>query len=226
MVNEGYKLTVFVFQRKRFLLACLSIFQPVGVVICSAIAIAFIPNFSCSPNFSEADALPSCATAEDGVACCSRDANMGWRYLLFTLGAITIAIFFLRFFVFTFHETPKFLIYRGRDAEAISTLQHMSNMNGNECHITMDTFMALECDASSTGTEDSAQPMFGSIKVSRANWREKLGLEITRYKMLFDGFQMTRLTILVWLTYIMDFWGFTVAGEYSRRSIWNTANAR
>ena len=44
-------------QNKRFLLACLSVFQPAGVVLASALAFAFIPSHSCSPNFSESGAF-------------------------------------------------------------------------------------------------------------------------------------------------------------------------
>jgi len=37
----------FIPQNRRFLLALLSIFQPIGVVICSVIAYGFIPTYSC-----------------------------------------------------------------------------------------------------------------------------------------------------------------------------------
>ncbi|KAF4974585.1 hypothetical protein FZEAL_8512 [Fusarium zealandicum] len=208
----------FIPQNKRFLLACLSVFQPIGVVVCSAIAFGFIPVYSCSPNFSEADPLPSCNTPGSGTSCCSRSSNMGWRYLLFTLGAITLVVFILRFFVFNFRETPKFLVYKGRDAEAIETLQHMAQVNGKQCGLTAEIFESLESQQSSVGSNTSSKPALGGgAKQLNMQWSQKMKLEFGRYKMLFDGFRMTRLTILVWLTYIMDFWGFTVAGFYLPR---------
>lgn len=76
----------FIPQNRRFLLALLSIFQPIGVVITCAVAYGFIPNYSCVPNFSTAHPLISCNLAKDGERCCSRSDNMGWRYLMFTLG--------------------------------------------------------------------------------------------------------------------------------------------
>lgn len=170
--------------------------------------------YACSPNFSEPNPLESCRTAPSGTPCCSRDDNKGWRYLLFTLGAITLTIFFVRFFVFTFRETPKFLIFRGEDAEAIEVLQHMAEVNKKPCHLTLEVFEALESEQSSIASGTSSTPALGSgVKQRDVKWSQKLKLELSRYKMLFDGFQMTRLTILVWLTYIMDFWGFTVAGK-------------
>ncbi|RSM12479.1 hypothetical protein CDV31_006320 [Fusarium ambrosium] len=206
----------FIPQNKRFLLACLSIFQPIGVVICSVIAFGFIPVYSCSPNFSEAEPLPSCNDNVTQTPCCSRADNMGWRYLLFTLGAITLSIFILRFFIFKFRETPKYLLYRGRDDEALQTLQHMAKINGKQCSLTVEIFDSLESERSSLDSSSSSSPALGGTS-RHVEWAEKAKSELSRYKMLFDGFQMTRLTILTWLTYIMDFWGFTVAGFYLPR---------
>lgn len=203
-------------QNKRFLLACLSVFQPLGVVLCSAIAFGFIPVYSCSPNWSEEGALPSCNNAGPGEECCSKADNMGWRYLLYTLGAVTLFIFILRYFVFNFKETPKFLITRGRDSEAIEVIQHMARFNQRECMLTMEAFEFLQSEhdsVASDSTGDSSRPVLGSGSKQRdKSWKEKASLDLAKYKMLFDGVQMTRLTILTWLTYIMDFWGFTVAG--------------
>ncbi|KAM0218099.1 hypothetical protein ACHAQD_007035 [Fusarium lateritium] len=205
----------FIPQNKRFLLACLSVFQPIGVVICSAIAFGFIPVYACSPNFSEPDAAKSCRLPDAGANCCSRGDNMGWRYLLFTIGAITLLVFVLRFFVFNFRETPKFLVYRGKDADAIDTIQHMAKVNKKQCGLTLELFESLQSDDSSVGSGNSSTPVLGAgnkqLNMPRS---QKLKLEMSRYKMLFSSAKMTRLTILVWLTYIMDYWGFTVAGFY------------
>lgn len=70
-------------ESKRYLLPLLSIFQPLGVVICSIMAYGFIPVHSCSPNFSEVGPLPSCKNVGIEVACCKKEDNVGWRYLLY-----------------------------------------------------------------------------------------------------------------------------------------------
>ena len=131
-------------QNKRFLLALLTIFQPIGVVLCSAIAYGFIPSHSCQPDFSTANPLPSCHLVADGTPCCSKSQNMGYRYLLYTLGAITLFVFFLRFVVFRFQESPKFLIYRGNDEKAIEVLHNIAKTNKRTCGITMATLENLE----------------------------------------------------------------------------------
>ncbi|KAK1854282.1 membrane transporter [Colletotrichum chrysophilum] len=139
---------------------------------------------------------------------------MGWRYLLFTLGGITLFVFVLRFFVFKFQETPKYLIYRGHDARAIQTLEYMAHVNGKRCSLTLEMFHSLESDENDSFVGSTSSALGGGAKQTEKKWPEKVKLELGRYKMLFDGFPMIRLTVLVWLTYIMDFWGFTVAGHY------------
>lgn len=228
-------------QNRRFLLAVLSVFQPIGVVLCSAIAFGFIPTMSCSPNFSEANPLPSCNTPglAPGTECCGRSNNMGWRYLLFTLGAITLVVFCVRFFVFKFRESPKYLIYKGQDEKAIGVIQHIAKVNGRQCSLAMADFEALTSESDSTVTDSVPtagggsssgghqtrivfkRSLSGNLLSNGANTfkrmkpklsKKKLHKETERYKMLFSSFTMARLTVLVWLTYIMDFWGFTVAG--------------
>jgi MFS family permease len=197
-------------QSRRYLLPLLSVFQPLGVVICSVIAYGFIPNYSCSPNFSEENPLPSCNNVGAGVACCTKASNMGWRYLLFTLGGITLLVFFLRFVIFRFQESPKFLLYRGQDEKAIEVLHNVAKYNKRTCTLTLEDLHALERDFDSIHSD---RPMLGGGAAQlKTTWVQKLRLEGDRFKILFSNAQMTRLTLLVWLTYICDYWGFTVAG--------------
>jgi len=201
----------FIPQNRRFLLALLSIFQPIGVVLTCAIAYGFIPTYSCSPNFSEADALPSCndAAVGPGDACCRRADNMGWRYTCFTIGSVTLLVFLLRFVVFNFKESPKYLVYRGNDEKAVGVLQHIAHFNGRECGVTMADFETLANEHDSMDNE-----LLGTgTKQLTVGLGQRFRMELSRYGMLFKGWQMTYLTILVWLTYICDFWGFTLAGR-------------
>ncbi|GAB7338990.1 hypothetical protein MBLNU457_5659t1 [Dothideomycetes sp. NU457] len=202
----------FIPQNRRFLLALLSGFQPIGVVLTSAFAYAFIPTYSCSPNFSEAVPLKSCNLVPAGQPCCGKADNMGWRYLMFTVGAITLGIFLLRTVIFRFKESPKFLVYRGRDDKALAVLQHIARFNGRECTLNEDTFENLTNEHSSI--HSASELIGGGSKQREAGFGQKIKMEFIRYGMLFSSRQMSRITLLVWLTYICDFWGFTLAGTY------------
>ena len=136
---------------------------------------------------------------------------MGWRYTLLCLGAICLAIFFLRFVVFRFQESPKFLLYRGRDEKAVEVLHKIAKFNGRESSITSETFEILTTEHATTSHRDADRA------TSDASIDKSMGTmikdELSRCKILFSSFSLARLTILVWITYIFDYWGFSIAGE-------------
>lgn len=133
---------------------------------------------------------------------------MGWRYL-YTLGAITLLVFFLRFVVFRFQESPKFLLYRGMDEKAVQVLHNVARKNGMTCSLTLENLKALESEFDA----GRGNPMLGGgAKQLQTTWTQKVNLELDRFKILFSNFWMVRLMALTWLTYICDYWGFTVAG--------------
>jgi MFS family permease len=112
-------------QNRRFLVALLGIWQPIGVVVASAIAFGTAAKFRCDVE------LPACSAAgvNSGDACCTVSSNMGWRYEVIIIGVITFIVFIARYLVFTFHESPKFLISKGRDQEAIDVLRKIARFN-------------------------------------------------------------------------------------------------
>lgn len=139
---------------------------------------------------------------------------MGWRYTLFTLGAICLFIFFLRFVIFRFQESPKYLLYRSKDEKAVKVLHHIAKFNGRESNITMEVFSALTDEDSSIGTCDTETPISGAgAKQPQSSMWEKVKIEFVRYKILFSTGNMARLTLLVWVIYIFDYWGFSIAGS-------------
>ncbi|EEA20885.1 hypothetical protein TMatcc_000883 [Talaromyces marneffei ATCC 18224] len=114
------------------LLTLLSVWWPVGQLVGSLIAWGFIPNYSCEAG------LPACSAVAAGEACCRREDNMGWRYLCLTLGAITLAMFVCRFFLFHLYESPKFLLSRGRQEEAVRTVHAIAYKNKAKTWLTVD----------------------------------------------------------------------------------------
>ncbi|KAK3168816.1 hypothetical protein OEA41_005264 [Lepraria neglecta] len=201
-------------QNRRFLLALLSVFQPLGVVIACGIAYGFIPFYSCG-NGSDGKPLLACNNVALGAPCCTKSSNFGWRYTLLCIGAICIVVFFLRFVVFNFQESPKFLLYRGRDDKAVEVLQKIAKFNGRGCSVTLESFEALSTEETSTATPDTDTAILdGGAKQLKQSWGTKFKIEMQRYKILFENFTMARLTLLVWITYAFDYWGFSIAGSF------------
>ena len=182
------------------------------MVVSSSIAYGFIPNFSCGDG-ADGKPLPACSNVAPGQACCTKASNMGWRYLLFTQGALCLVIFFLRFVVFRFQESPKFLLHQGRDQKAVDVMHHIARFNARKSGISMEVFAALGEETSSVNTE-VLESATGS-KQSKSSFRHHVKVEISRYRTMFATPAMARLTILIWITYMFDYWGFSIAGKGS-----------
>lgn len=63
---------------------------------------------------------------------------MGWRYLTITLGAITFVMFICRFFLFHLYESPKFLLSRGRQEAAVTTVHALAHHNNKKTWLTVE----------------------------------------------------------------------------------------
>lgn len=121
--------------------------QPIGVVAASGIAYGTAAKWRCDPE------LPSCRAVAAGQACCTVSSNMGWRYEVIVLGLMTLFIFFLRYFIFHFHESPKFLLSKGREAEAIEVLHKIAKFNRAPAPtLTLEHFVQIDEDSQREGT--------------------------------------------------------------------------
>lgn len=105
------------------LLTLLSVWWPVGSLVASMIGWGLIPNFTCSPAPGQ-----GCAASE----------NMGWRYFTYTLGGITFLQWIARFVFFQMFESPKFLLSRGRQTEAVAVIHGLAYKNGTKTWLTED----------------------------------------------------------------------------------------
>nr|XP_018266859.1 uncharacterized protein I303_00839 [Kwoniella dejecticola CBS 10117]OBR89017.1 hypothetical protein I303_00839 [Kwoniella dejecticola CBS 10117] len=200
-------------QKRRFLVALLSLWQPVGVVFASGIAYATAAKYRCAPD------LDSCHNVADGAACCSVSSNMGWRYNSIVLGGVTLVIFFLRYFVFNFHESPKFLLARGREAEAIDVLHKIAKFNrAPPPTLTLAHFAEIEASSSTFSGDAAAPPEYsagrpgfvGTAKhVIKAFFRNFKSL-----KGLFGNKLQLFIFCLLAVAYMGDYWSFNLAGSF------------
>jgi hypothetical protein len=54
------------------------------------------------------------------------------------MGGLMLALFVLRFFVFHLYESPKYLMGRGRDEEAVEVVHKVASYNGKTSSLTLD----------------------------------------------------------------------------------------
>lgn len=126
--------------------------QPIGVVAASALAYGTAARYRCDVK------LPACSAVASGEACCTVASNMGWRYLVVVIGSMTLVIFFARFAIFKFYESPKFLLSKGREHEAIDVLHKIALFNkAPPPTLTVEDFRQIDIDAGIDEQESAAK---------------------------------------------------------------------
>lgn len=98
----------------QYLLTILSIYWAIAQVIANLIAWPLLGNLTCQQTEKN----------------CTKSKNMGWRYFVITMGCISLLQFFIRFVCFHIYESPKYLMGKGRDEEAVQVVHEVARRNG------------------------------------------------------------------------------------------------
>ncbi|KAH9976863.1 MFS general substrate transporter [Lactifluus volemus] len=156
----------------QYLLTILSMWWAIGWLFSSLVAWPLIANFSCAPSGP-----------------CTRSDNMGWRYFVITLGSVMLLLAFVRLFAFPLYESPRYLIGRGHDAEAVAVVHKIARYNGTETSLAVeDLEKAARSAAQNRGTDKWRVLNEGSVWTTR------------HVRALFSGTKMAWSTsLLIWI---------------------------
>ncbi|THH15873.1 hypothetical protein EW146_g4677 [Bondarzewia mesenterica] len=135
----------------QYLLTVLSVWWAIGQLLGSLIAWPLIANFSCAPTANT----------------CTRAENMGWRYLLLTLGGLMLLLSLIRLFAFHLHESPRFLLGLGRDVEAVAVVRAIAEYNGTETRLSVED---LREAAKSAEEKQNAEVRRWKVLSESSNW--------------------------------------------------------
>jgi MFS family permease len=153
------------------LLTLLSVWWPIGQLCSSLFAWFFIANWP---------------------------ADQGWRHFVLTIGIITFAMFLVRFFLFDMFESPKYLLSRGRQAEAVAVVQGIALRNNKKTWLTEAILDAVVLDDDNTNA-----PRVRRLRLSTANIiRNKLAsFSAERIRPLFKTRKLGLTTSLIWFAW-------------------------
>ncbi|RPA94461.1 MFS general substrate transporter [Choiromyces venosus 120613-1] len=159
----------------QYLLMVMSGWWALGMIVASGVAWPLMSNYAC-----------------DSPDSCSRSQNMGWRYFTASMGLLTLTLFLLRFVVFTLYESPKFLMGRGNDRQAIESIQAVAKFNGKTTTVSLEDLQ--RCDTL-VGTDERYDTAGAAVKrtLGKFNLQHLRALFTTR-EMAFS----TSLIILLW----------------------------
>lgn len=113
----------------QYLLVMQSAFWSVGQAIAALIGWPLIARFSCPSNLPAGE--------------CKYHDNLGWRYTYWTFGGLTLLMFMARL-LFRVYETPKYLLGKGLDAQAVEVVQKIAGRNKTTTWLTLAHFEAID----------------------------------------------------------------------------------
>ncbi|KAG4411448.1 hypothetical protein IFR04_015418 [Cadophora malorum] len=164
---------------KQWVLTWLASWWGLGQAVAGFVAWGFLPpsKWNCSNPFND-----------DGVriSTCSKADNMGWRYVMYTSGAMVFVMSVARITVIRLKETPKYLLGEGKDEQLVADFQAMAAKYNRPCSITIEMLDAC-------GTINSAH---GKSKFSIS--------ELTvHFRGLFATKTIGLSTSLIWLSWTL-----------------------
>ncbi|KAG8533976.1 uncharacterized protein KY384_001719 [Bacidia gigantensis] len=107
-----------------WLVTFMAVWWAVGYTITGLLAWAFMSNYSCAPDAT--------------VAQCTRQNNLGWRYLHVTCGLLVLALALLRLLVIKMVQTPRWLVSQNRDEEVLSNLYEVASKYNRSFSLTLE----------------------------------------------------------------------------------------
>jgi len=152
------------------LLTLLSVWWPVGQLSSSLFAWFFIGNWP---------------------------PEQGWRRFVMTIGLITFVMFVVRFFIFHLFESPKYLLSRGRQAEAVAVIHGIAYRNGSKTWLTEDILNAV-VDSDGDGHERYQPRRLSTTNVLKDRLA---GFSGEHLRPLFKTRKLGLATALIWFTW-------------------------
>ncbi|KAK0645167.1 putative MFS-type transporter PB1E7.08c [Lasiodiplodia hormozganensis] len=169
----------------QWLLTALSTWWIVGQLIVSLIGWAFIANFSCPTN-----TLPGT---------CTKGENMGWRYTMYVLGGLALAFSFIRIFLFKMPESPRYLLSKNRDADAVEAVNYVARRNGKPELLTLAMLQQVD-HALGISPEETGRRGLTKMQILQ----ESLGdFKTTNFKCLFVTPRLAQHTTIIWLIWLI-----------------------
>ncbi|EFZ01437.1 MFS transporter [Metarhizium robertsii] len=121
----------------------------------------------------------------DAVSCSKAD-NWGWRYCLFTGGALVLVMSLLRITVVRLRETPKYLLGMGEDEKVVETFHYLATKYNRPCSLTLEKLQAC-----------------GTIRAVQDSKGFSLQKSLVHFSGLFSTKKIAISTLMIWLSWTL-----------------------
>lgn len=172
------------------LLTLLSVWWPVGQLVASLIGWGFLGG-----NYAPED---------------------GWRYFVYTIGTLTFVMFLARFLLFHLFESPKFLLSRGRQAEAVAVVHGMAAKNRTTTWLTEEILNEIGGDPIAKNT---------TLSTSEIVKRKFSSFSTERIGPLFHTKKLGWTTALLWFCWLTIGMGYPLFNAFLPQYLANGTSA-
>ncbi|MBW0477367.1 hypothetical protein O181_017082 [Austropuccinia psidii MF-1] len=161
----------------QYLLTILSVFWSLAQLLVTLVAWPLLSNLTCQPK------APSCGRSE----------NNGWRFFMIAVGGFAFLMCAIRLLAFHLYESPKYLMSRGLDAEAVAVVHAVARCNGTNSSLTLGDLKRFE--------QTDALQVENLAKSKTRSFRSLKKLDMSHLHSLFATPKLafsTSLIILIW----------------------------
>jgi MFS family permease len=139
---------------------------------------------------------------------CTRRKNMGWRYFMITMGGTALIMFLLRFVAFTVFESPKFLMGKGKDEEAVRVVHEVARRNGKTSDLTLEDLKRCE------NLQAAGSPVQQQTTATAAIKRNLQKIDASHIKALFATKKLAISTTLITIIWAFIGLGFPLYNAF------------
>jgi Major Facilitator Superfamily. len=122
------------------------------------------------------------------------------RYLMYTLGALALAFSFVRIFLFKIPESPRYLLSRNRDSEAVEAVNYIARYNKKPELLTLAMFQQIDHDLGVVVGSDDGRQGLSPKEILMENLAD---FRLLNFKRLFATRKLAQHTSITWLIWLV-----------------------
>lgn len=118
---------------------------------------------------------------------------------MIAVGVIALIFAFIRIFIFTLPETPRYLLSQGRDQDAVNSVNYVARQNGKPEPLTIGMLREIDARLGMMVNEDESQTKLTVKEIIAENMEAFRG---EHYRALFATRALARHTVIIWAIWL------------------------
>ena len=119
---------------------------------------------------------------------------------MYTLGALALAFAFIRLVIFKMPESPRYLLSKNRDAEAVDAVNYVARRNKKPEPLTLAMFQQIDVNLGIiVNPEEAGRQGLSKMQILKENLAD---FKSANFKTLFATRKLAQHTIIIWLIWL------------------------